>query len=58
MIYENAKYLADFGQITDIKVTKNRKTIFVPLDPGNTDYKQIMELVENGELTIQPADSE
>ena len=58
MIYQNAQYLADFGHITDIKVTKNGRTIFVPLDPDNTSYQEIMELVEKGELTIQPADSE
>lgn len=31
---------------------------YIPLDPENSDYKEIMRQVEAGELTIQPADTE
>lgn len=39
-----------------IKAVINDVEWFVPLDPANTDYAEIMELVEAGELTIEPAD--
>ena len=29
--------------------------ISIPLDPANTDYKNIMALVANNQLTIAPA---
>ena len=32
--------------------------LFVPLDPTNTDYAEIMQQVEAGILTIAPADEE
>jgi hypothetical protein len=32
--------------------------LFVPLDPANSDYAEIMRQVEQGELTIAPADEE
>ena len=28
----------------------------VPIDPANTDYANIMQLVENNKLTITPAE--
>ena len=36
----------------------NGVTSWVPKDPANTDYAEIMRQVEEGELTIQEADSE
>ena len=33
------------------------KVSFVPIDPANTDYQNIMKLVEDGELTIAPAEN-
>jgi len=54
----NAKYIKD--EISDepsiIKATIDGVEWFVPLDPANTDYAEIMRLVEAGELTIEPAD--
>ena len=29
---------------------------FIPLDPANSDYAEIMKQVDAGELTIEPAD--
>ena len=39
-----------------IKAVINDVEWFVPLDPANTDYAEIMRQVEAGELTIEPAD--
>lgn len=56
-MYSNAQHIADrSGQNTAIRVDINGATSFVPLDPANTDYQNIMQLVEKGELVIAPAD--
>lgn len=56
-MYANAKYyIGQSGDISGIRVDINGVTSFVPLDPANTDYQNIMALVEAGELTIAPAD--
>ena len=57
-MYSNAQYLRDElnGQVDMIRVDINGITSFVPLDPANTDYQNIMKLVEDGELTIAPAE--
>ena len=41
-----------------IKMVVNDILHFVPLDPSNTDYAEIMRQVEAGTLTIAPADEE
>ncbi len=43
------------GDNCGILVVTNGVELIVPLDPTNTDYQKIMSLVENGELTIEPA---
>jgi hypothetical protein len=40
----------------DGSASTNGVTSFVPLDPANTDYQNIMALVAAGELTIAPAE--
>jgi hypothetical protein len=57
-MYTNAQYCKDklSGQQICIKVEINGVTSFVPLDPANTDYINIMALVTNGQLTISPAE--
>ena len=56
----NAKYInaATTDKIIAIHATVNGKETFVPLDPANTDYAEIMRQVEAGELTIEPADEQ
>jgi hypothetical protein len=55
-MYTNAQYTKDInGNQNGIKVDINGLTSFVPLDPANTDYKNIMSLVQEGKLTIAPA---
>jgi hypothetical protein len=56
IMYTNAQYTALNGTNTGIRCNINGVTSFVPLDPANTDYQNIMQLVDAGELTIAPAD--
>lgn len=54
-----AQYLQsefNVGTNTGIKATIDGIEMFVPLDPANRDYAEIMRQVEAGELTIQEAD--
>jgi hypothetical protein len=53
-MYTNARYIAFKGVNTSIRCDINGVTSFVPLDPANTDYQNIMALVAAGELTIAP----
>lgn len=52
----SAQYIADEGTNTSIRVTIDGQEVFVPLDPDNRHYKEIMRQVEAGTLTIQDAD--
>ncbi len=54
-MYTNAQYEAVRGTTIGIRCDINGVTSFVPLDPANTDYANIMALVAAGELTIAPA---
>jgi len=58
-MYTNAKYYKDvIGKESCIIVEISGLTSFVPLDPANTDYANIMALVAAGELTIAPAEDQ
>lgn len=59
-MYENAKYYIDTmtNKVAGIRVDINGITSFVPLDTANSDYTNIMKLVETGELVIAPAEDE
>ena len=48
----------EINENTGIEIVVNNVVYFVPLDPANTEYAEIMRQVEAGELTIQEADSE
>jgi hypothetical protein len=56
IMYTNAQYYnkPDSTQ-AGIKIQINGIESFVPLDPANTDYINIMALVKEGKLTIAPA---
>ena len=56
-MYENAHYFTgpDY-KIISVKVDINGMTSYVPLDPANTDYQNIMKLVDEGELVIAEAE--
>ncbi len=55
-MYTNAQYIAQGNTNASIRVDINGVTSFVPFDPANTDYAAIMLLVEEGKLTIAPAE--
>ena len=56
-MYTSAQYYNDLsGNPSCIRVDINGVTSFVPLDPANTDYQNIMALVAAGDLTIAPAE--
>jgi len=56
----NAKYInaVTTDKIVAIHATVDGKETFVPLDPANRHYAEIMRQVEAGELIIEPADEE
>ena len=55
-MYTNAQDITDLGgSVCAIRCDINGVTSFVPLDPANVDYQNIMQLVAEGKLTIAPA---
>jgi len=55
-MYSNAQYFnTEYAQPAGIRCDISGVTSFVPLDPANTDYQNIMQLVAEGKLTIAPA---
>lgn len=58
-MYENAQYVGVVNGIPSmIRVDINGITSFVPLDPANTDYQNLMRLQEEGKIVIAPADTD
>jgi hypothetical protein len=56
-MHTNAQYYnGTYGQLAGIRCDINGVTSFIPLDPANTDYANIMKLVEDNKLTIAPAE--
>ena len=53
-----AQYTWDMDGVTNtgIKANIDGQELFVPLDPANRHYAEIMRQVEAGELTIAEAD--
>ena len=52
----SAQYFTFNESNAGIKVTIDGIEMFVPLDPANRHYAEIMRQVEAGELTIADAD--
>ena len=53
----SAQYTLDRnGTNTSIRATIDGQEMFVPLDPANRHYAEIMRQVEAGTLTIQAAE--
>lgn len=52
MMYSNAQWIDVNNEHVMLRVDINGLTSYVPLDPANTDYQNIMKLAEDGELTI------
>ena len=58
MNIESAKYAVDIeGNNSSITAVIDGVTMSVPLDPQNRHYAEILKAVEDGELTIAPAES-
>ncbi len=57
-MYSDAQYviIPPNNELSGISCKINGITSFVPLDPANTDYQNIMALVDEGKLVIQPAE--
>ena len=55
--YANAMYIKSTpgNDITGISVDIDGVPSFVPIDPANTDYANMMVLVAEGKLVIAPA---
>jgi hypothetical protein len=52
----SAQHISDEdGNNTSIKATIDGQEMFVPLDPTNTHYAEILKQVEAGTLTIADA---
>lgn len=43
-------------KVVNIKATIDGREMFIPLDPDNTDYAEILAQVKEGTLTIKDAD--
>ena len=58
MTITSAQYQADpmLGNNTSIRATIDGQEMYVPLDPANRHYAEIMRQVDAGTLTIQDAD--
>ena len=55
MFISNAQYVKDDKEMLAIRATIDGQELFVPLDPANRHYAEIMRQVEAGTLTIQDA---
>ena len=57
-MYSNAQYYNSLaGSLAGIRVDINGAPSFVPIDPANTDYANMMALVAAGQLTVAPAEA-
>jgi len=57
-MYTNAQYVKNpfTFEVSSISVDINGVQSWVPIDPANTDYSNMMVLVAEGKLVIAPAD--
>ena len=57
MTITSAQYQADpmLGNNTSIRATIDGQEMYVPLDPANRHYAEIMRQVDAGDLTIEDA---
>ena len=58
MIITNAQYMKDLitEAVVNIKATIDGTEMFVPLDPDNRHYAEILRQVKEGTLTIKEAE--
>jgi hypothetical protein len=53
-MFRNARYIGLSGQPSGIEVAISGVITFVPLDPANRDFQDILAEVAAGRLTIAP----
>ena len=57
MTITSAQYYTDMNDDNaGVKATIDGTEMWIPLDPDNTDYAEIMRQVDAGTLTIEDAD--
>jgi hypothetical protein len=57
MLITNAQYLKnDKGELDTVRCSVDGTEMFVPLDPNNRHYAEILRQVKEGKLTIKDAD--
>ena len=56
MNIETAQYIKEKNKNESIKATIDGTEMFVPLDPDNRHYVEILKQVKEGTLTIKDAD--
>ncbi len=57
MIITNAQYVTNLDvENSSIKATIDGQEMFVPQDPNNTHYAEILKQVADGDITIADAD--
>jgi hypothetical protein len=54
-MYTDAQYVWSTPTVQSIKVYIDGVLSYVPIDPANTDYANMMVLVAEGKLVIAPA---
>jgi len=54
--YTLVQYISSYGENVSIHVITDEDDFYIPLDPTNRHYAEIMRQVEAGELTIADAD--
>ena len=52
----STQYIAFEGTNSSIRATIDGQELFVPLDPANRHYAEIMRQVDAGDLVIQEAE--
>ena len=56
MNIKDAQYIKHDDKNSVVKITVDETEMFVPIDPDNTHYAEILKQVKEGKLTIKDAD--
>jgi len=56
MVITDAKYISVDGANSNVVVTIDGQKLFVPINPSNRHYAEILKQVKSGDLTIAKAD--
>ena len=56
MNIKDAQHIKHNDENSVVKITVDETEMFVPIDPDNTHYAEILKQVKEGKLTIKDAD--